>query len=286
MSHKGFRFFCWMLILTCTSCREVKKPNDQIFLKLQLLQGQKFQTAINMTQSMEADVNGVFSLIDQEISFELLAEVEKDSSGIYFISNTYQKLQLHQSQSDEENQEITSIDTDEDNSNFQNALEKYYYQLKNKNFHTQMNTKGQEIYSDLNVLTQSLGGQQFTSPFQKMFEYGVTFPDYSLKAKDVWYNEISVNDSVIVISGNVRYQLETWDNESIYIRMKAHLKGRYVGFNLGSQIFVDKEGTIELYKNTGWLKKASVEQIVSWIDDNTNENKLIGDIEITSQAIE
>lgn len=235
---------------------------------------------------MEADVNGVFSLIDQEISFELLAEVEKDSSGIYFISNTYQKLQLHQSQSDEENQEITSIDTDEDNSNFQNALEKYYYQLKNKNFHTQMNTKGQEIYSDLNVLTQSLGGQQFTSPFQKMFEYGVTFPDYSLKAKDVWYNEISVNDSVIVISGNVRYQLETWDNESIYIRMKAHLKGRYVGFNLGSQIFVDKEGTIELYKNTGWLKKASVEQIVSWIDDNTNENKLIGDIEITSQAIE
>lgn len=257
-------------------------PNDEIILKFEPSVGQEYVTDMQINQSMEADVNGVFTLIDQNFEFKLLSIILQDSSGFFKIKNQYLGLKMNQSQSDEEQEEIQSIDTDEEKWGSGTELENYYYLLKSSIYQTILDSSGQEISSDLEELNKKIGGQKFSSPFQKMFQYGVFFPDYPLKEKDVWYNEIAIRDSLIVITGNTRYQLETWDDELVYINISSRLKGRYVGFGNSGQMDVEKNGNIIIYKKTGWTKDAKIEQKISWIDDQTNENKLIGDIQIQS----
>lgn len=232
---------------------------------------------------MEADINGVFSLIDQNIEFRLLSEIVKDSSGLYKITNQYQKLHFSQSQTDDEQEDLMVIDTDEMQSDGHGTeLEKYYYQLIQSTFLTYMDKNGQEVLSELDEMNKRIGGEKFTSPFQKMFQYGVFFPDYLLGKKDVWHKEISLKNDQIVVTGNTRYQLETWDKELVYIQMRSQLKGRHVGFDVGGQIDVEKSGVIVLYRATGWIKEATIDQSIKWLDINTNENRLLGQIKIKS----
>ncbi len=275
-------FFLLFGGLILSACKEQKGAVDEIFLKFQPTKGQQFITEMQINQSMEADINGAFSLIDQSLEFKLLSDILQDSSGIFTIENQYLRLKMSQSQSDEENEDIQSIDTDDPASENSSELENYYYLLKSSPYLTKVNQRGNEIYSNLEEINNKIGGKKFTSPFQKMFQYGVFYPDYSLKEKEVWYNEVSIRDSQVVISGNTRYQLETWDEEFVYINIYSRLKGRHVGFVSGGQIDIEKSGTMTVFKKSGWIKEANIEQKISWIDNNTNENKLLGDIQIKS----
>lgn len=277
-----FLFLSFSLILIFSACKEREAPIDEIILRFQPEKGQKFITEMQINQSMEADVNGAFTLIDQTLEFKLLSKILQDSSGFFKIENQYLRLVMSQSQSDEENEDIQSIDTDDEQWGSSTELEKYYYLLKSSFYETVINSSGKEISSNLDEVNKKIGGQKFSSPFQKMFQYGVFFPDYALKEKDVWYNEVSIRDSQVVITGNTRYKIETWDEELVYINISSRLKGRYVGFNNGGQMDVEKTGNIVIYRKTGWTKDAKIEQKISWIDDQTNENKLIGDIQIQS----
>lgn len=277
-----FLFLSFSLLLIFSACKEREAPIDEIILRFQPEKGQKFITEMQINQSMEADVNGAFTLIDQTLEFKLLSKILQDSSGFFKIENQYLRLVMSQSQSDEENEDIQSIDTDDEQWGSSTELEKYYYLLKSSFYETVINSSGKEISSNLDEVNKKIGGQKFSSPFQKMFQYGVFFPDYALKEKDVWYNEVSIRDSQVVITGNTRYKIETWDDELVYINISSRLKGRYVGFNNGGQMDVEKTGNIVIYRKTGWTKDAKIEQKISWIDDQTNENKLIGDIQIQS----
>lgn len=268
------------------SCKEERKKTNEILLQLDLKVGQKFSTQMTIEQSMEADVNGVFSLIDQSLEFNWQSEIVKDSSKNYWIQQQYQKIYLSQNQSDDEKEEAMVINTDELKSiGTTTDLEKYYLQLTQHAYLTQMNERGQEISSTLDSLNHKIGGEQFTSPFQSMFQYGVFFPDYLLKEKDVWFKEISIKNEKIVVTGNIRYQLETWDDDVVYIQMRSQLKGRHVGFDLGGQIDVEKTGLITIYRNSGWIKEANIEQSVKWLDINANENRLLGQINILSEKL-
>lgn len=277
-----FLFLSFSLLLIFSACKEREAPIDEIILRFQPEKGQKFITEMQINQSMEADVNGAFTLIDQTLEFKLLSKILQDSSGFFKIENQYLRLVMSQSQSDEENEDIQSIDTDDEQWGSSTELEKYYYLLKSSFYETVINSSGKEISSNLDEVNKKIGGQKFSSPFQKMFQYGVFFPDYALKEKDVWYNEVSIRDSQVVITGNTRYKIETWDDELVYINISSRLKGRYVGFNNGGQMDVEKTGNIVIYRKTGWTKDAKIEQKISWIDNQTNENKLIGDIQIQS----
>jgi hypothetical protein len=268
--------------LILSSCKEKSTSVDEIILKFQPSKGQKYITEMQISQSMEADINGAFSLIDQNLEFKIQSDILKDSSGFFKIENQYLKLKMSQSQSNEENEDVQSIDTDDPKEGSSSELENYYYLLKFSKYQTMLDSRGQEISSNLDEVNKKIGGQKFSSPFQKMFQYGVFFPDYALKEKEVWYNEISIRDSQIVITGNTRYQLETWDDELVYINILSRLKGRYVGFNNGGQMDIEKTGTIIIYRNTGWTKDAKIEQKISWLDATTNENKLLGNIQIQS----
>lgn len=270
------------IVFSFSSCKEEKKNQDEILLKLQLKEGQSYVTEMNITQSMEADVNGVFSLIDQEIDFQLLSGVLKDSGGLYKVNNQYQRIQLSQSQSDDEKEDLMLINTAEELLGEGSDLEKYYYKLVKQSFLTYMDKNGQEVSSELDEMNKRIGGAKFTSPFQKMFQYGVFFPDYQLEEKDVWHKEISMKDSQIVVTGNTRYQLETWDDDLVYIQMRSNLKGRHIGFDVGGQIDVEKSGVFILYRKNGWIKEATIDQSVKWLDANANENRLLGQIKIKS----
>lgn len=265
------------------SCKEKRASQDEILLELKLREGQKYITEMEISQSMEADVNGIFSLIDQNIEFRLISEIVKDSSGLYKISNQYKKLYFSQSQTDDEKEDLMVIDTDEMQSETQKTeLERYYYELIHHAFLTYMDKNGQEVMSELDEINKKIGGEKFTSPFQKMFQYGVFFPDYVLEKKDVWHKEVSLKNEQIIVTGNTRYQLETWDKELVYIQMRSQLKGRHVGFDVGGQIDVEKSGVIVLYRSTGWVKEATIDQSIKWLDINTNENRLLGQIKIKS----
>jgi hypothetical protein len=281
MSNK-FIYVSLLFFLILSSCKEKSTSVDEIILKFQPLKGQKYITEMQISQSMEADINGAFSLIDQNLEFKIQSDILKDSSGFFKIENQYLKLKMSQSQSNEENEDVQSIDTDDPKEGSSSELENYYYQLKSSKYQTMLDSRGQEISSNLDEVNKKIGGQKFSSPFQKMFQYGVFFPDYPLKEKEVWYNEVSIRDSQIVITGNTRYQLETWDDELVYINILSRLKGRYVGFNNGGQMDIEKTGTIIIYRNTGWTKDAKIEQKISWLDATTNENKLLGNIQIQS----
>ena len=281
MSNK-FIYVSLLFFLILSSCKEKSTSVDEIILKFQPSKGQKYITEMQISQSMEADINGAFSLIDQNLEFKIQSDILKDSSGFFKIENQYLKLKMSQSQSNEENEEVQSIDTDDPKEGSSSELENYYYRLKSSKYQTMLDSRGQEISSNLDEVNKKIGGQKFSSPFQKMFQYGVFFPDYALKEKEVWYNEISIRDSQIVITGNTRYQLETWDDELVYINILSRLKGRYVGFNNGGQMDIEKTGTIIIYRNTGWTKDAKIEQKISWLDATTNENKLLGNIQIQS----
>lgn len=270
------------IVFSFSACKEEKKSKDEILLKLQLKEGQSYVTEMNITQSMEADVNGVFSLIDQEIDFQLLYGVLKDSAGLYKINNQYQRILLHQSQSDDEKEDLMVINTGEELLGDGSELEKYYYRLVKQSFLTYMDKNGQEVSSELDEMNKRIGGAKFTSPFQKMFQYGVFFPDYQLEEKDVWHKEVSVKDSQIVVTGNTRYQLETWDDDLVYIQMRSNLKGRHIGFDVGGQIDVEKSGVFILYRKNGWIKEATIDQSVKWLDANANENRLLGQVKIKS----
>lgn len=279
---KKFIYVSLLFFLILSSCKEKSTSVDEIILKFQPSKGQKYITEMQISQSMEADINGAFSLIDQNLEFKIQSNILKDSSGFFKIENQYLKLKMSQSQSNEENEEVQSIDTDDPKEGSSSELENYYYRLKSSKYQTMLDSSGQEISSNLDEVNKKIGGQKFSSPFQKMFQYGVFFPDYALKEKEVWYNEISIRDSQIVITGNTRYQLETWDDELVYINVLSRLKGRYVGFNNGGQMDIEKTGTIIIYRNTGWTKDAKIEQKISWLDATTNENKLLGNIQIQS----
>ena len=279
---KKFIYVSLLFFLILSSCKEKSTSVDEIILKFQPSKGQKYITEMQISQSMEADINGAFSLIDQNLEFKIQSDILKDSSGFFKIENQYLKLKMSQSQSNEENEEVQSIDTDDPKEGSSSELENYYYRLKSSKYQTMLDSRGQEISSNLDEVNKKIGGQKFSSPFQKMFQYGVFFPDYALKEKEVWYNEISIRDSQIVITGNTRYQLETWDDELVYINILSRLKGRYVGFNNGGQMDIEKTGTIIIYRNTGWTKDAKIEQKISWLDATTNENKLLGNIQIQS----
>jgi hypothetical protein len=281
MSNK-FIYVSLLFFLILSSCKEKSTSVDEIILKFQPSKGQKYITEMQISQSMEADINGAFSLIDQNLEFKIQSDILKDSSGFFKIENQYLKLKMSQSQSNEENEDVQSIDTDDPKEGSSSELENYYYQLKSSKYQTMLDSRGQEISSNLDEVNKKIGGQKFSSPFQKMFQYGVFFPDYPLKEKEVWYNEVSIRDSQIVITGNTRYQLETWDDELVYINVLSRLKGRYVGFNNGGQMDIEKTGTIIIYRNTGWTKDAKIEQKISWLDATTNENKLLGNIQIQS----
>jgi hypothetical protein len=281
MSNK-FIYVSLLFFLILSSCKEKSTSVDEIILKFQPSKGQKYITEMQISQSMEADINGAFSLIDQNLEFKIQSDILKDSSGFFKIENQYLKLKMSQSQSNEENEDVQSIDTDDPKEGSSSELENYYYLLKFSKYQTMLDSRGQEISSNLDEVNKKIGGQKFSSPFQKMFQYGVFFPDYALKEKEVWYNEISIRDSQIVITGNTRYQLETWDDELVYINILSRLKGRYVGFNNGGQMDIEKTGTIIIYRNTGWTKDAKIEQKISWLDATTNENKLLGNIQIQS----
>lgn len=272
----GAVFFFW-------SCKEKRTSPDEILLELKLKEGQKYITEMEISQSMEADVNGVFSLIDQSIEFKLSSEVVKDSSELYKISNQYRRLYFSQSQSDDEKEDLMTIDTDGMQSEtLETELEKYYYELIQNAFLTYMDKNGLEVSSELDEMNKRIGGDKFTSPFQKMFQYGVFFPDYILERKDVWHKEVSLKNDQIVVTGNTRYQLETWDKELVYIQMRSQLKGRHIGFDVNGQIDVEKSGIIILYRATGWIKEATIDQSIKWLDINTNENRLLGQIKIKS----
>lgn len=279
---KKFIYVSLLFFLILSSCKEKSTSVDEIILKFQPSKGQKYITEMQISQSMEADINGAFSLIDQNLEFKIQSNILKDSSGFFKIENQYLKLKMSQSQSNEENEDVQSIDTDDPKEGSSSELENYYYLLKSSKYQTMLDSRGQEISSNLDEVNKKIGGQKFSSPFQKMFQYGVFFPDYALKEKEVWYNEISIRDSQIVITGNTRYQLETWDDELVYINILSRLKGRYVGFNNGGQMDIEKTGTIIIYRNTGWTKDAKIEQKISWLDATTNENKLLGNIQIQS----
>jgi hypothetical protein len=281
MSNK-FIYVSLLFFLILSSCKEKSTSVDEIILKFQPSKGQKYITEMQISQSMEADINGAFSLIDQNLEFKIQSDILKDSSGFFKIENQYLKLKMSQSQSNEENEDVQSIDTDDPKEGSSSELENYYYLLKSSKYQTMLDSRGQEISSNLDEVNKKIGGQKFSSPFQKMFQYGVFFPDYALKEKEVWYNEVSIRDSQIVITGNTRYQLETWDDELVYINILSRLKGRYVGFNNGGQMDIEKTGTIIIYRNTGWTKDAKIEQKISWLDATTNENKLLGNIQIQS----
>lgn len=281
MSRK-FIYLSLLFFLILSSCKEKSTSVDEIILKFQPSKGQKYITEMQISQSMEADINGAFSLIDQNLEFKIQSDILKDSSGFFKIENQYLKLKMSQSQSNEENEDVQSIDTDDPKEGSSSELENYYYLLKSSKYQTMLDSRGQEISSNLDEVNKKIGGQKFSSPFQKMFQYGVFFPDYALKEKEVWYNEVSIRDSQIVITGNTRYQLETWDDELVYINILSRLKGRYVGFNNGGQMDIEKTGTIIIYRNTGWTKDAKIEQKISWLDATTNENKLLGNIQIQS----
>ena len=281
MSNK-FIYVSLLFFLILSSCKEKSTSVDEIILKFQPSKGQKYITEMQISQSMEVDINGAFSLIDQNLEFKIQSDILKDSSGFFKIENQYLKLKMSQSQSNEENEDVQSIDTDDPKEGSSSELENYYYLLKFSKYQTMLDSRGQEISSNLDEVNKKIGGQKFSSPFQKMFQYGVFFPDYALKEKEVWYNEISIRDSQIVITGNTRYQLETWDDELVSINILSRLKGRYVGFNNGGQMDIEKTGTIIIYRNTGWTKDAKIEQKISWLDATTNENKLLGNIQIQS----
>ncbi len=281
MSRK-FIYLSLLFFLILSSCKEKSTSVDEIILKFQPSKGQKYITEMQISQSMEADINGAFSLIDQNLEFKIQSDILKDSSGFFKIENQYLKLKMSQSQSNEENEDVQSIDTDDPKEGSSSELENYYYLLKSSKYQTMLDSRGQEISSNLDEVNKKIGGQKFSSPFQKMFQYGVFFPDYPLKEKEVWYNEVSIRDSQIVITGNTRFQLETWDDELVYINILSRLKGRYVGFNNGGQMDIEMTGTIIIYRNTGWTKDAKIEQKISWLDATTNENKLLGNIQIQS----
>lgn len=266
------------------SCKEKEVKTDEIILQLDVQKGQKWLSKMSVSQSMEADVNGVFSLIDQNIDFEWMTDMVRDSADIFIFNNQYQKIILTQSQSDDEKEDLMVIDTDElsRTQTFNSELEKYYYQLTKFAYQSQMNRRGEEIKSDLDNLNKMIGGHQFTSPFQSMFQYGVFFPDYALKEKDVWYKEVYFNNEQILISGNVRYQLQTWDDEVAYIQIRSLLKGRHTGFDVEGQIDVEKTGIITIDRSSGWMMAADLEQSVKWLDINSNENRLLGQIKISS----
>lgn len=261
------------------------KKKDEIYLRLNISEGQKYSSQMTIEQSMEADVNGIFTLIDQILEFHWDTEMLKDSADLFVLQHQYQKIYLSQSESNDSTEQTMVIDTDELDveESYHTELEKYYFQLTQHFYQTFLDKSGQEIYSDLDSLNKKIGGEQFTSPFQSMFQYGVFFPDYVLKEKDVWYKEISIKNEKIVVSGNIRYQLQTWDDDVVYIQMKSHLKGRHVGFEIGGQIDVEKSGLFTLDIKTGWIQKADIEQSVKWLDINSNENRLIGEIHITSE---
>ncbi|MCO5230981.1 MAG: hypothetical protein M9958_07470 [Chitinophagales bacterium] len=264
------------------ACKEKTVKNDEIELKLNLDSNQVFITQMEINQSMETEVNGLMSLIDQVFEFSLSSQVIKGSSDLYVISNTYQKLKVHQTQSEEENEDIVFIDTDE---NFppETSLEKYYYQLKGKSYTTVLSIRGDEISSGLLELNRSLGAEQFNSPFQKIFQYGVYMPDYPLSEKDIWYKEIAFKDSAVNIFGNIKYQIETWDDDAIYLSTHSSIKGRYNQFDQGGQINVEQDGKIVLYRKSCWMKEAIIQQKINWLDDNARENNMIGEIKISSQ---
>lgn len=279
---RRFLYFLLSSSLLFVACKEKTVKNDEIELKLNLDSNQVFITQMEINQSMETEVNGLMSLIDQVFEFSLSSQVIKDSSDLYVISNTYQKLKVHQTQSEEENEDIVFIDTDE---NFppETSLEKYYYQLKGKSYTTVLSIRGDEISSGLLELNRSLGAEQFNSPFQKIFQYGVYMPDYPLSEKDIWYKEIAFKDSAVNIFGNIKYQIETWDDDAIYLSTHSSIKGRYNQFDQGGQINVEQDGKIVLYRKSCWMKEAIIQQKINWLDDNARENNMIGEIKISSQ---
>ncbi|MCO5234067.1 MAG: hypothetical protein LC105_05650 [Chitinophagales bacterium] len=282
-SKNSFSFFiCICLIFA--SCKERKEHSDEIELKLKLDSNQEFITQMEINQSMESEDNGVISLIDQLFEFRLSSKVLKDSSDLYLISNTYQQLKIHQTQSEEDNEEVVFIDTDE-NYPPETELEKYYYQLKGKSYLTTINYLGDEISSSLLELNKSIGAEKFNSPFQKIFQYGVYMPEFPLKEKDVWFKEISFKDSLVSVSGNIQYQLDTWDDQAIYLSIHSLLKGRYNQFIQGEQIKLEQEGSIVLYRKSCWMKEANIHQKIFWIDENSKESNMIGDVKISSQLV-
>jgi|GEM_PF-5753818 len=285
MYLKVFRLCCWILLAGLCACKVREEKNDELYLELRLKEGETYAMTMEMEQSMEADVNSELLLIDQYFNFDILTTIIKDSAGQYVTDNRYQRIVMNQSMAGEHDTTNFSIDTDdlEYAESPSNNLLKYYGNLVTLSYQTRLEKNGTELYNNIEIINEEAGGKEFTSPFQKMFSYGVVFPGYVLKENDSWVREVSVRDTGIIVQGSIRYQLETWDDEVVIIQLKSRLKGRQAGVIGGGQVELEQSGTMQLYRKSGWLKQADLEQSIRWVDNPAQENRLFGTVSIRSE---
>ena len=261
---------------------------------------QVFDSQMIVEQNMQDESDSGLSLIDQSFRIQSTSKVIKDSNATYTLENQYVRIKITQVQSTESNGEDTGdisdltdlnetkqseilIDTKTNIRKYHSDFEKYNYQLIGKPYYTTIIKNGFQKSSTLNDLVHHLHGDAYVSPFQDMYELNLFFPDYYLKKGDVWHKEISIESQGKSIQGNIRFQLESWNDSSIYILMKSTLTGRLEDFSVGNQVSVEKKGTIVLDRKTCWVIKAHIEQKTTWPSELSGDKDLIGTVQITNK---
>ncbi|MCO5248318.1 MAG: DUF6263 family protein [Chitinophagales bacterium] len=279
--------FVLFSLLLFASCKGRDKTDKGLFLELNLHSGQKFETQISINQGMESSDDESMYVTEQNLEFHLLSEIVQDSSNVYSIKNQYKRFQLFQSVLKDENEDIVSIDTKNFQSigDCQNDFERFYYQMTKDSFISKVRKNYDEIENGLDVLIKNAKGDKFTSPYQLLFSYFIYYPDYYVDDKEEWLKEINITQNKVHITGNIKYQLQTWNDENVYIKMSANLNAKENTLDFSKKTDVQQMGLITVSRKTFWLKEMDIEQNVTWYNEDGDSYQLSGNVKIKSKEL-
>lgn len=271
-----------LFVLPAKSCRvEEEVKEEGLFLSLNLSTNDSFQTTVDLIQSLETVTEYGVQIVEQNIITELHSIVIKDSSGHYSIDNQYNRIRFYQNVSNEEKEDIINIDTREPKGNTDDELERLYYNLTEHSFESVVNSNGEEISNGYYNLLKTIQGGKFSSPFQKLLNYSIFFPDYELFEGETWNKEVYLKEDELSITGDTKYTLENWDSTFAYIKVKSHLNGRYLFFSEAMQVEVEKSGSLIVERTSGLIQEGVIEQKIKWHDHDINENRFIGTVKFS-----
>jgi hypothetical protein len=250
------------------SCRKDSDKEEVCFPELNMAKGDRFSMKMEIEQDLESESNGAPIFIEQYFTFDILSEVDSVSADAqsYVLSNMYQRISMHQQITSETDTTVYFLDTDDPSyAEVPSArLLDYYKKLLQLPYTSLLDRQGNLQSTNLHDVNVTAGGQEYSSPYQHLFTYGVVFPGYKLKLHDIWEKEINYHDSTILIDGLLTYRLESFDKERALVSMSGKFRSAGKGMSSATKMTLEQSGEIWIYLNSGWISEANIEQKIQY----------------------
>jgi len=252
-----------------SSCKEIVEKEGNIFLELQLAEGERYLLTMEMEQDLEIGSGAEQSFVEQYFRFDIESSIEtSEEERVYQLSNNYRRIVMQQRIEYEEHEIINYLDTDDPSTAeiSDKRLLKYYLNLLEWPYQSTMDRQGNILSSDINEVNEKAGGKEFSSPYQNLFTYGIIYPGYALDILDKWDKDINFRDSSISVTGLMNYQLEAFDDERALISVSGRIKAVQKGLQAAGKMELEQEGKIWVWIKSGWIKEADIKQKIKYID--------------------